>query len=402
MVVQYVFPEHWLRYDGLALLAELAEAKGAVLALTAIPFQRSWAEALQAIELKREVAGTSRIEGAEFTERELDEAIAGETPADHLTRSQRQARAASETYRWIGALPTDRPIDADLIRDIHRRIVTGCDDDHCPPGELRGADQNVVFGRPRHRGVEGGAQCRVAFDRLCTALSNEFRSHDPLIQALTLHYHLGAMHPFLDGNGRTARALEAMMLRRAHLKDTLFIAMSNYYYDEKDRYLAALSEARDHGHDLTPFLKFALRGIAFQCNRLLREIRMRLEKSMFRDVMGQLYGRLESTRKRALAKRQVAILERLLERDGPVEFRALFEELRAHYSGLKGAEMAYGRDLGHLIALNAIELVDQSFRTGVAFRIRLSWATEITETQFYRDIDKLPEARTKFVLSPRR
>jgi Fic family protein len=41
------------------------------------------------------------------------------------------------------------------------------------------------------------------------------------------------MHPFLDGNGRTARALEALMLQRTGLRDTLLIAMSNYSYEQK-------------------------------------------------------------------------------------------------------------------------------------------------------------------------
>jgi Fic family protein len=45
------------------------------------------------------------------------------------------------------------------------------------------------------------------------------------------------MHPFLDGNGRTARALEAFILQKVGLKDSLFIAMSNYYYEEKNEYL---------------------------------------------------------------------------------------------------------------------------------------------------------------------
>ena len=61
------------------------------------------------------------------------------------------------------------------------------------------------------------------------------------------------MHPFLDGNGRTARALEALLLGRAGLRDSAFIAMSNYYYDEKAKYLAALAETRERDHDLTGF-----------------------------------------------------------------------------------------------------------------------------------------------------
>ena len=75
MAIQYTIPDHWTRYNPSALVNELTEAKGAIFALTAIPYQRSWAEALQEIELKREVAGTSKIEGADFTERELDEAL---------------------------------------------------------------------------------------------------------------------------------------------------------------------------------------------------------------------------------------------------------------------------------------------------------------------------------------
>src|SRR5205807_7878906 len=140
----------------------LTEAKAAVLALKSIPYQRRWVEALQQIELKREVAGTSRIEGAEFTDRELEAAMQ-ETPEQLLTRSQKQAHAAVQTYRWLATIPNDRPITSELICEIHRRIVTGADDDHCAPGQLRQRDQNVTFGVPRHRGAEGGADAEAAF-----------------------------------------------------------------------------------------------------------------------------------------------------------------------------------------------------------------------------------------------
>lgn len=201
-----------------------------MLALTMMPYQRSWADQLQQLQLKREVAGTSRIEGAEFTERELDAAME-QTPAQLATRSQRQAAAAIRTYRWIGRLPADRPVDDTLIKEIHSQLVTGCDDDHCPPGQFRGPDQDVTFGAPRHRGVDGGDSCVAALCELLSAISSDFHGHDPLVQALALHYHIAAMHPFLDGHGRTARALEALMLQRVGLRDTLFIAMSNYYYE---------------------------------------------------------------------------------------------------------------------------------------------------------------------------
>ena len=165
MVIRYQLPQNWIKYDRAAIVEELTNAKAAMLALTQIPYQRSWADKLQWVQLKREVAGTSRIEGAQFTERELEAAMR-DTPEQLETRSQKQAAAAVATYRWIAALPSDRPIDEQLIREVHRRLVSGCDDDHCPPGELRKRDENVTFGAPRHRGADGGEECQEGIRRL--------------------------------------------------------------------------------------------------------------------------------------------------------------------------------------------------------------------------------------------
>ena len=214
-VVRYTIPERWIVYDPLKLIDELTDAKAAVLSLKTIPYQREWANELEKIQLKREVAGTSKIEGADFTDKELEAALR-ESPEQLLTRSQRQAHAAVQAYKWIAKLQDDRPVDADLIKEVHRRIVFGADDYHCEPGAIRGPDNNVTFGVPRHRGASGGQECAAAFERLTKAASTEFRSHDPLIQALALHYHLAAMHPFQDGNGRTARALDGQFAAHAH------------------------------------------------------------------------------------------------------------------------------------------------------------------------------------------
>src|SRR5437762_9041450 len=168
-MVKYTRPHRWLKYDVTPLIAPLTDAKAAVLSLVNIPYQRSWVEALQAIQLKREIAGTSRIEGADFTERELDLALK-ETPQQLLTRSQKQAHAAMKAYKWIAKLPADRPINLDLIRDVHAIIIGDADADHCPPGVTRKNEQNVTFGVPAHRGCEGGQECDNAFQKLGVAV----------------------------------------------------------------------------------------------------------------------------------------------------------------------------------------------------------------------------------------
>lgn len=390
-MIRYTFPTSWIFYDALSLVPELIEAKAAVLSLTTIPSQRSWADKLQDMQLKREVAGTSRIEGAEFTEAELDAALK-ENAVQLFTRSQRQARAAKLTYQWIASLPDDFPINRNLILEVHRLIVTGADDDHCPPGRLRSKDENVTFGAPRHRGAEGGEECEQAFARLEEAILHEFKAHDILIQALALHYHFAGIHPFLDGNGRTARAVEALFLQRAGLRNSLFIAMSNYYYDEKVAYVNTLSESRSKGHDLTPFLEFGLRGVSIQCKRLFSEIRNQVSKALFRNVMFDLFNRLQSTRKRVIAQRQIQLLKLLLEVD-EISVIDLHRRTRPDYESLKMATDAFIRDvesLRHLGAVNIQQHKDQPWWVS----LNLDWPTQITETEFFERVKTLPKAKT--------
>ena len=98
MIVRYEIPIGWIRYDPFAVINELTEAKAAVMSLASIPYRRSWAQSLQDLALKREVAGTSRIEGAEFTEPELNVAFQDAPPRKHsLALSARRALLRSPT-----------------------------------------------------------------------------------------------------------------------------------------------------------------------------------------------------------------------------------------------------------------------------------------------------------------
>jgi len=387
-MIHYQLPQNWIYYDKFVIIDELVKAKAAILSLTNIPYQKQWAEQLQIVQLKREVAGTSRIEGADFTELELEAAINKSIDQLH-TRSQRQAAATVKAYKWIASLPNDVPISEDLIKKIHEIIITDADDDHCPPGILRNKDQNVIFGIPRHRGCEGGTQCWNAFSLLCQAFNQNYRDHDILIQALAAHYHFAAMHPFLDGNGRTARAIEALMLQKIGLRDSLFIAMSNYYYEEKNLYLSTLAEVRANNHDLTSFLLFGLKGVAIQCQRLFEEIKKNISKSLFKDVMYNLFIRLQSSRKRVIAERQVEILKVLLATSQTLD--SLHSKVYHLYKTLKNPTKAFYRDINELIALRAISYTKTENIYNMF--VRLEWATEITESEFFQKIKNLPKSK---------
>lgn len=156
LVSHYVVPKDWIRYDIGAVAGPLIEAKTAAQVLTRMPYLPQWIAQAHEEQLRLEAVGTSRIEGAQFTPREEEEALAvGDDARSALTHSQRQLRAANDTYPWLREQPSGRPPSADLILEIHRRIVTGCDDDHCEPGALRRFDNTVTFGNLQCRGAEG-------------------------------------------------------------------------------------------------------------------------------------------------------------------------------------------------------------------------------------------------------
>ena len=385
-VNQYHAPQQWVRYDIAAVVDSLIEAKTAAQVLSRLPYLPQWIAEAHKEQMRLEAVGTTRIEGAQFTPREEEEALSvGEDARAALTHSQRQLRAASDTYAWIRDQSANRPVTADLILDIHRRIVTGCDDDHCEPGALRRSDNNVTFGNPQCRGAEGGDLVAAAFEQLCGAIAGEFQGHDRIVQAVATHYHLGAMHPFGDGNGRTARAVEAFMLREAGVNEMVMVSLSNFYYEHQAEYLVVLYQSRTLSHDLTPILTFALRAIADRCNALGDQIAEQSNKLLFREFARSLYGRLMNARKRVLAERQLKILDALLD-SGPLGPEELVDELLPYYVELKHADRALERDVNWLIESGSI------YVHGRRFSVNLEWPREVSESEHFAILEQFPQA----------
>lgn len=393
--VQYEPPQYWITYDENAVRESLVNAKASIKALKMMPFLRRWAAELHGIQLKMEISGTSQIEGADFFGDELETALTAETHDELVTPSQKQALSALKAYEWVAQVPDDQPISSELIKTIHRLVVTGCDDGHCEPGALRKADENVTFGSPRHRGVSGGKPCARALERLARQAATTFRGHDPLVQAIAIHYHFAAMHPFLDGNGRTARALEALMLERAGLKDVLFVPMSNFYHEAQETYLSKLAETRNRNHDLTPFLIFALNGVEAEVSRLTERLRHEVSKELFRNFINELVVRLASTRKRVIVKRQLALLCHLLDSDQDMEVLTLATQLRNHYSTRKRPSEAVARDIARLETLGAVSIAPATNGAKGRFlvSVNLDWPSTMTETDFFRQVSELPKSK---------
>ena len=385
-IIRYKKPDNWIKYDASKVALNLVEAAASLKTLISIPYKLEWVEELYEMQLKREVAGTTKIEGAEFSQREFEKAIS-ESPEELLNRSQRQASSAMITYKWISELEKDIPLNGKLILNIHAQMIKGADDDHCRPGKIRKENDNATFGLPVHRGSEGGKECEEAFNGLVQAISKEFKGHNRMIQALAAHYHIAAIHPFSDGNGRTARAVEAFLLKKEGQKDINFIGMSNYYFEEKRRYFEVLNEVSEEDNDLTSFLIFGLEGIIVQCSQLLDLITEKAKISLYKETMHDLFGIIESKRKRVVRERQIKVLEILLkEENQQMELLNLLDEITLNYFNLKNKDKAVKRDLDELLSLGAVKNVTDDEGL-LLFKVNLEWPSEITKKKFLDKVE---------------
>lgn len=108
---------------------------------------------------------------------------------------------------------------------------------------------------------------------------NQFVLH-PVIIGAVIHFHLAAIHPFSDGNGRTARAATALYLALAHYDNDGTLTLDTYYASDRPSYYAILRRLNGENYassqqaDLTPWLEYFAEGYLTSLRVLDAEIRL--------------------------------------------------------------------------------------------------------------------------------
>lgn len=212
----------------------LAELKGAG---NLIPNQ---AILINAIPLQ-EARLSSEIENIVTTQDALFRAAASESGgADPATREVLRYRTALR--RGYDALATRR-IDIDLIIEVCRVLRDG-------PAQLRDAEpiliEDVVAGQAVYTPPRG----RMRITALLHNLTDFLRGPgdlDPLIRMAVAHYQFEAIHPFVDGNGRTGRILNILALVQAGLLEIPVLYLSRYIIQNKGEYYRRLRGVTERG-----------------------------------------------------------------------------------------------------------------------------------------------------------
>lgn len=129
----------------------------------------------------------------------------------------------------------------------------------------------------------------------------------PIFKAAIIHYQFVYIHPFIEGNGRTARAMATLSLYNSGYDFKRFFSLEQYFDGDVERYYQALlSVQQNEGADLTYWLEYFTYGLALEIDKVKHQV-MKLSKDlkMKKELGAQV----------ALSERQILLLE-LLQNQG--------------------------------------------------------------------------------------
>ncbi len=206
--------------------------------------------------LMEEAITSSQLEGAVTTREVAKEMIrTGRPPRD---KSEQMILNNYVTMRRIVELK-DQEMSRDLVLELHRLVTENTLDNPDMAGRFRRPDQQVVvddnYGEVLHEPPPAGeleARCKMMCDFANAKIPNYFIH--PVVRAIILHFWLAYDHPFVDGNGRTARALFywAMLRRDCWLFE--FISISAILRKAPIKYARSFLYTETDDNDLTYFI----------------------------------------------------------------------------------------------------------------------------------------------------
>lgn len=99
------------------------------------------------------------------------------------------------------------------------------------------------------------------------------KDRHPIITSAIFHHQFVSIHPFSDGNGRTARALAQWILYQQNFDPQHLYYLDNYFAADRDRYYQKITQARDLDGDFTYWIEYVAEGVVSTLSELLAEIR---------------------------------------------------------------------------------------------------------------------------------
>jgi Fic family protein len=355
--INFVLPRHWML---------LGEARSKCDHLAGAPLKPAVAQELYKVTLVKGALATTAIEGNTLTEDQVRGILDGSYKAPPSRQYQEQ-----EARNVLDALQSlhDRiangeyiPLTSDLICDFNLQILKDTQlQEGVIPGKIR--TDSVVVGSYL---AAPARDCHYLLDRLVGWLNGPlFTNDDPEIQfalllakAVYAHLYLAWIHPFGDGNGRTARLVEFLILAgsgqvpipAAHL-------LSNHYNLTRDRYYMELAQASRQSQTLG-FLSYAIEGFIDGIREAISMVRRQQIEVAWINYVHERFASQPDTP----ASRRARSLVLAMPKDGPVprdDLEGLTPKIAKLYAG--AGPRVLSRDLNKIEKLGLIAQTEHGY-----------------------------------------
>ncbi len=302
----------------------LGEARSKCDHLAGVPLRPDTAQKLNQLYLAKGARATTAIEGNTLSEQQVLQQIEGtlDLPPSKEYLGQ-EVRNIVEAFNGLkDEIIHGEPIEissdkicafnAAVLKDLPRN-----------PEVVPGAIRTHSVGVMGYRGAPA-QDCRALLDRLAEWLGHESFQPDqeygaarPILAAILAHLYLAWIHPFGDGNGRTARLVEFAILISAGVPMPAAHLLSNHYNETRSEYYRQLDLASRSGGDVIPFIRYAVQGLVDGLREQVRLVRAQQLEVAWRNYVHETFRTRGGSD--SVAKRRSELVLELSGRD-PVPF----------------------------------------------------------------------------------
>jgi Fic family protein len=283
------------------------------------PFIPKWEVTLRREAIIRKAHSSTAIEGNILSLEQVSDLADGREVM--ASRKDKQ-----EVLNYLSVLEkTAKLADGNKITEknilsMHKMLVKGVLENPSDCGRYRNRyvvvgnrlTREIIFRPPANKDVPG-----LVRDMVKWLNSGQAKELDPVIKAGITHYEFVRIHPFVDGNGRTARVLAALILYISGFDAKQFFCLDDYYDSNRPAYYTALRSVNQKTLDLTGWLEYFVEGVNVSIEKVKERV-VRLSSERLRKTKrGQI----------ALTERQMKIIE-FINQNGRIrnrDMREMFE-----------------------------------------------------------------------------
>jgi Fic family protein len=238
---------------------------------------RRWVGGLRRNMLARAIRGSNSIEGYLVEADDAAAALDDEEPlsADQQTFAEIRGYRQALGYVLQMASDTHFRFDTSTLRSLHYMMLAH--DLTKSPGQYRTGTIYVRDDRTDRNVYEGPPSAMVP--DLMEVLADSLRGGadiDPLVRGAMAHLNLVMIHPFRDGNGRMARALQTLVLSRHAIVEPAFSSIEEWLGENTEDYYRVLAltgrGSWNPGPDPHVWISFNLRAHHMQAQTLRRRV----------------------------------------------------------------------------------------------------------------------------------